>query len=130
MTYDALDRILTRTYPADSTLNVAFTYDQTGHGKGIGRLTSLTDQSGSLSRSYDERGNITSDARVISGTTYTTSYTYDNASRIAGITYPTGGWIASYTATRQARSRPSRRPSPAMRRSTSRPRSSIIRSGR
>jgi YD repeat-containing protein len=97
MTYDALDRMLTRTYPADSTLNVAFTYDQTGHGKGIGRLTSLTDQSGSLSRSYDERGNITSDARVISGTTYTTSYTYDNASRIAGITYPTGGWIASYT---------------------------------
>ena len=28
------------------TLNVAFTYDQTGHGEGIGRLTSLTDQVG------------------------------------------------------------------------------------
>ena len=50
-TYDALDRPLTRTYPADSSLNVAFTYDQTGHGKGVGHLTSLTDQVGSLSRS-------------------------------------------------------------------------------
>ena len=96
MTYDALDRILTRTYPADSTLNVAFTYDQGGHGFGVGRLTSLTDQSGSLSRSYDERGNVTSDARTISGAAYTTSYSYDAASRISSITYPAGGWIASY----------------------------------
>ena len=30
MTYDALDRMLTRTYPADIHLNVAFTYDQSG----------------------------------------------------------------------------------------------------
>lgn len=66
-TYDADDRILTRTYPADSSLNVAFTYDQGGHGKGIGRLTSMTDQVGSLSRSYDERGNLITDARTISG---------------------------------------------------------------
>ena len=50
-TYDALDRPLTRTYPADSSLNVAFTYDQSGHGDGIGHLTSLTDQAGSLSLS-------------------------------------------------------------------------------
>ena len=48
-TYDALDRLLTRTYPADSTLNVSLTYDQTtGHGSGVGHLTSLTDQAGSL----------------------------------------------------------------------------------
>ena len=40
-TYDALDRLLTRTYPADSTLNVTLTWDQTtGHGTGIGNLTS------------------------------------------------------------------------------------------
>ena len=96
MTYDALDRILTRTYPADSTLNVAFTYDQASHGKGIGRLTSLTDQSGSLSRSYEERGLVTSDARTISSTVYTTTTTYDAAGRIASIKYPTGGWIVGY----------------------------------
>ena len=39
LTYDALDRISTVAYPADSTLNVAATYDQTGtgYGKGVGR---------------------------------------------------------------------------------------------
>ena len=95
-TYDALDRPLTRTYPADSSLNVAFTYDQTGHGKGIGHLTSLTDQAGSLSRSYEERGLLTSNARTISGTTYTTGYTYESAGRLASITYPTAAWVVKY----------------------------------
>jgi YD repeat-containing protein len=89
--------MLTRAYPADSSLNVAFAYDQAGHGDGIGRLTSLTyDQAGSLSRSYEERGLVTSDARVIGGTTYTTAYSYDGAWRIAAETYPTGGWVVGY----------------------------------
>lgn len=37
-TYDALDRVLTMTFPADSAENVTYTYDQSGHGDGIGRL--------------------------------------------------------------------------------------------
>jgi YD repeat-containing protein len=53
-TYDALDRVLTMTFPADSAENVAYTYDQSGHGSGIGRLTSVTDAAGTLSRSYDQ----------------------------------------------------------------------------
>jgi RHS repeat-associated protein len=96
-TYDALDRPLTRTYPADSSLNVSYTYDQTGHGKGIGRLTSVTDQAGSLSLSYDERGSVTSNARTIGATTYTTTYIWDSVGRLATVTYPTGGWKVSYT---------------------------------
>jgi RHS repeat-associated protein len=96
-TFDALDRTLTTTYPADSTLAVAYTYDQTtGHGFGIGRLTSLTDASGSLSKSYDERANLLSEVRTISGTGHTTTYTYDSASRVASIAYPSGT-LASYT---------------------------------
>lgn len=96
-TFDALDRALTTTYPADSTLNVAYTYDQTtGHGKGIGRLTSLTDQAGSLSRSYDELANLLTDARTIGSTNLTTTYTYDPANRIASITYP-AGTLAAYS---------------------------------
>jgi RHS repeat-associated protein len=94
-TFDAEDRILTRTFPADSSLNVAFTYDQTGHGKGIDRLTSLTDASGTLSRSYDERGNITSETRVSGGHTLTTSYGYDTNGLLGGITYPSG-WTMNY----------------------------------
>ncbi|MFZ3326176.1 MAG: DUF6531 domain-containing protein [Methylocella sp.] len=95
-TYDADDRILTRAYPADSSLNVAFTYDQGGHGDGIGRLTSMTDAVGSLSRSYDERGNLITDARTISGHVYTTGYTFESAGRLASVTYASSGWLASY----------------------------------
>ena len=61
LTYDADDRNLTISFPSDSTLNISKTYDQSGHGDGKGRLTSATDQAGSLSLTYDERGNITNE---------------------------------------------------------------------
>jgi RHS repeat-associated protein len=96
-TYDALDRLLTRTYTGDSTLNVSITYDQAGHGDGIGRLTSVTDQPGSLSRSYDARGNIITDARTIASQLYSTGYTYESAGRLSSITYASSGWLVSYT---------------------------------
>jgi RHS repeat-associated protein len=95
-TYDALDRVATTAYPADSTENVTYTYDQTGHGFGIGRLTSLTDAAGSLSRTYDERGNRLTDKRTNGSNILTTTYTYDKASRVASITYPSGA-VSSYT---------------------------------
>jgi YD repeat-containing protein len=95
-TYDALDRLLTRTYSGDSTLNVSITYDQAGHGDGIGRLTSLTDQVGSLSRSYDERGNIITDARTIGGQLYSNAYTYESAGRLSSLTYASSGWLVNY----------------------------------
>jgi len=94
--FDALDRPLTTTYPADSTLNVSRTYDQTGHGFGIGMLTSLTDAAGSLSRSYDERHNMPNETRTSASTNYTTTYTYDKASRPATMTYPSGA-LVTYT---------------------------------
>jgi RHS repeat-associated protein len=95
--YDALDRLMTTTYPADPAENVAYTYDQTGagFGFGIGRLTSLTDAAGSLSRAWDERGNMLSEKRIGGGTTLTTRYTYDPASRISSITYPDGAIMAN-----------------------------------
>jgi RHS repeat-associated protein len=96
-TYDALDRILTRTYPADSTLNVAFSYDSAGHGDGIGRLTSLTDQAGSLSLNYEERGLVTANNRTIGGNAYNTGFAYQSAGRIATLTYASSGWAVGYT---------------------------------
>jgi len=90
-TYDALDRVKTTAYPSDATENVAYTYDQTtGHGYGVGRLTSLTDAAGSLSRTYNARGDIAKETRTISGNTLPTTYTFDAANRIATITYPSG----------------------------------------
>lgn len=95
--FDVLDRLLTTTYPADPAENVAYTYDQTGagFGFGIGRLTSLTDAAGSLTRSWDERGNMLSEVRTGGGTTLTTKYSYDPASRIASITYPDAALMAN-----------------------------------
>jgi YD repeat-containing protein len=51
---------------------------------------------GSLSRSYDEFGNLLTNARTTSAGTLTTSYTYDAANRIASITYPSQT-VVSYT---------------------------------
>jgi len=91
-TYDALDRPLTTTYPSDSTLNVSRTYDQTtGHGDGVGHLTSATDQSGSLSLTYDERGNVTYESRTVtSAGTLNTTTTFDAGNNVSSITYPSG----------------------------------------
>jgi len=89
-TFDALDRPLTTTYSSDATENVAYTYDQTASGFsfGIGRLTSVKDAAGSLTRAYDELGNLVTEQRVNGKNTLTTGYTYDPASRIASMTYP------------------------------------------
>ena len=95
-TYDALDRVVTKTFPSDSAENVAYTYDQSGHGAGIGRLTSVSDAAGTLSRSYDQLGNLLSDARTTSVASLTMAYSYDAANRIASITYPSGAAV-SYT---------------------------------
>jgi RHS repeat-associated protein len=88
-TYDAMDRMKTAAFTGDTTLNQTLTYDQTGHGFGIGRLTSVTDQVGTLALTYDERGNTTKEVRTPTGAkAITTSYGFDAASHLASITYP------------------------------------------
>jgi RHS repeat-associated protein len=96
-TFDPLDRVLTTTYPADSSMNVAYTYDQTGtgFGFGIGRLTSVKDAAGSLTRVYDERGNLSAEKRMNGKTTLTTGYTYDGAGRVATLAYPDGTLVTN-----------------------------------
>ncbi len=90
-TYDNASRILTKTFPAASSENVAYTYDSTSGGNdGIGRLTSLTDQSGSDALVYDALGRVSSDTRIIGSNSYGTSYTYDAAGNILTETYPSG----------------------------------------
>ena len=92
--YDALDRVLHTVYPNDATENVSYFYDQAGHGFGIGYLTSLKDAAGTLSRSYDAQGNLLSENRVNGSVSLKTTYTYDLASRIASIAYPSATSIA------------------------------------
>jgi RHS repeat-associated protein len=90
-TFDNAGRILTRTFPSETSLNVTWTYDAvTGGNKGKGRLTSMTDASGTTAWIYDARGNVLSETRVIGGKTYVVSYAYNLADKVTQITYPSG----------------------------------------
>lgn len=88
--YDALDRLVGITYPASPTEKVRYVYDQKSGGFGVGRLTSVADQAGTLARVYDERGNVLEESRKQDRKTFVTKYAYDAASRLTGITYPDG----------------------------------------
>src|SRR5258708_5820411 len=96
MSYDALNRVTAKTYPADPAENVTYHYDEPAAGFGIGRLTSVSDASGSTAYVYDARGNVVQEAHVVGGQSYVTSYAYDLANHIVQITYPSAR-IVSYT---------------------------------
>ena len=89
-TYDALDRVRTRTYSATAE-NVTLVYDELINGnKGVGRLTSLTDQAGTARFVYDAYGNRVAESRTTGGVSYTTSYGYDLNGEVTRVTYPSG----------------------------------------
>lgn len=92
-TYDNAYRLKTISYP-DTTLNVTLTYDGGTNQKG--RLTAMTDGSGSSTFSYDVYGNLTQEAKTVGGNTHTTSYVYDAANLVTQITYPSGR-VVDYT---------------------------------
>ncbi len=95
--YDALDRMTLVEYPGrNASQNVLYNYDQASGGFGVGRLTSVQDAAGTLSRTYDERGNVLGEKRALTGATLATSYTWDTANRLASIGYPSG-WITTYS---------------------------------
>jgi RHS repeat-associated protein len=94
--YDALSRLAGITYP-DATLNVTFSYDQANSLTGcpssqsLGRLTRITDATGTTSFCYDRRGNVTRKIQVTAATTLTIDTTYTRSDRVDTITYPGGG---------------------------------------
>lgn len=101
--YDALNRLTKVHYPANSSEDVTYTYDQTANGSdGIGRLTTVTDSTGSTQYTYDALGDITSVTSTIENQAATTQYRYDLAGRLTGMTYPSGR-IVSYTRDSQDR---------------------------
>lgn len=100
--YDALNRLTTIHYPT-GTLGVHYYYDEAKTITGCpvscpkGRLTRMTDVSGSTAYCYDKYGNIASKIQVLAGNTYTTVYIWNTVDRLMGVTYPDG---ASVTYTR------------------------------
>ena len=57
---------------------------------GIGQLTGSTDESGATTLSYDDRGNLISDHRLIAGIAYSTRYAYNLANQLTQVIYPSG----------------------------------------
>ena len=102
-TFDKLNRVLTESFPASTGENISFTYDATNGGNfGVGRLTGYTDETGNTTLTYNERGDVISTTRTISGTAYTTGNGYDLADHVTSITYPSGH-IITYTRDTQGR---------------------------
>jgi RHS repeat-associated protein len=89
--YDALNRLVRVAYP---DADVTYSYDDVAQPHGVGRLTGIVDRSGTTTLAYDARGNVTEQRRVIGGRTYDTSHTYDEADRLASVTYPSGRTVA------------------------------------
>jgi len=95
-TYDALNRPLTQSY-SDTSENIVYSYDDTASGnKGVGRLTSVTDQTGSTSYFYNSFGQVSKETRMINGKTYVTEYHFDSNGQLTGMTYPSGR-VITYT---------------------------------
>ena len=94
--YDALNRLTGIAYPT-SSLNITYAYDQAASGcYNTGRLTQITDSSGSTTYCYDLRGNVAGKTQVTNGTALTTAYGYSLADRLMSVTYPSGGAV-TYT---------------------------------
>jgi RHS repeat-associated protein len=93
-TYDAAGRVTAATsaHPDAGTESVTWSYDNavTGHF-GIGRMTAMSDPSGSTLYAYDRRGLLRRETKTyIDSATFTTTYTHDAAGRRASLTYPSG----------------------------------------
>jgi len=91
-TYDSLNRVTAATV-ADGTVTYEYDNTTTGGPYAIGRLTKVTDPSGSTTYTYDSLGRVTSKAQTVianpANKDFTVAYTYANG-RQAGITYPSG----------------------------------------
>jgi len=87
MTYDALNRLKTTTFPEPGE-DIAYTYDTCMNG--TGRICRIDDQSGSTEYEYDGFGNITRTRKTELGIEYITDYEYDLEDRITAIVYPSG----------------------------------------
>ncbi|MCP4486322.1 MAG: hypothetical protein GY820_03245 [Gammaproteobacteria bacterium] len=91
--YDALNRLKTVVYTDAIEENVTNTYDERVNG--IGRLTGITDQSGTQSRHFDDQGYLDKIDYTIESSAYSVDYDFDIAGQLKSMTYP-GGQQISY----------------------------------
>ena len=88
--YDALNRLMAVDFPSAPAEAVRYHYDQGDYGKG--RLTQISDPSGTTDYRYDHRGNLIRKTVNLTGVEapLTTQYRYDSANNPLEIIYPGG----------------------------------------
>ena len=84
--YDVLNRITLVNFPSDT--DIIYTYDSCTNGKG--RLCQFVDQAGTTSYTYNSKGELVQDDKLILGVNYTTGYEYDDNGNLEVLTYPSG----------------------------------------
>ena len=106
-TYDVLNRPLTITFPTVAE-NVSYLYDvsntvcQAGETFATGRLSKLTDQSGTTEFCYDRFGNIARKVQTVGTQVQVVRYGFDKSNQLASLTYP-DGTVADYIRDTQGR---------------------------
>jgi RHS repeat-associated protein len=88
--YDAANRITGKTYSVGPTAPVSYTYGTSAANFNIGRLTTLTNGSGSESYTYDKMGRVTQLSKTIGVNTYNIGYAYNAGGQLTQMTYPSG----------------------------------------
>lgn len=83
--HDALNRI---TSAVHSDQTIGYSYDSGTNG--AGRLTGLSDNSGSTAWAYTAQGRVATRTQVTSGLTRNVGYGYDSSGRLSTVTYPSG----------------------------------------
>jgi RHS repeat-associated protein len=96
--YDELHRVTGRGYGAQScplgSPVVSYVYDSGANAKG--KLTSMTDQAGTVTYSYDILGRLVTETRILAGVSKSTGYAYNLDGSIKTLTYPSGR-VVTYT---------------------------------
>lgn len=106
--YDILNRPTAVNYLGSPALNSTYEYDTVpascgvGESFGIGRLSSVTDGSGSTHYCYDRFGQVAQKIQVTNGQTFVVRYAYTLRGELAAVTYP-DGTVADYVRDSQGR---------------------------
>jgi RHS repeat-associated protein len=86
-TYNKANQLTNKAH-SDTTGTETYTYGTSASGFNVGRLTKMTDPSGSEAYTYDKGGRVLTLTKVVGSTTYTTKFAYNSGGQLTKLTYP------------------------------------------